>query len=187
MSRPMVLGRLLVIVALATGAAACGGTVSSPTATVGPSAPVALSTTAATTAVSPAPTLTPDPPPPSLAEPPSASLAVDGGDPVTGSLGSFTWGDGGSDSPWLPGAPIAVGSGEPLVVTLADGVAVKDWLAKRVPAETTDGAGAIAIGDGAGSPITFLAPGPGDWSVQVFVTFGDGLGSAAYYWHVTVT
>ena len=187
MSRPMVLGRFLVIVALATGAAACGGTVSSPTATVGPSAPVALSTTAATTAVTPAPTATPDPPPPSLAEPPSASLAVDGGDTVTGSLGSFTWGDGGSDSPWLPGAPIAVGSGEPLVVTLADGVAVKDWLAKRVPAETTDGAGAIAIGDGASSPITFLAPGSGDWSVQVLVTFGDGLGSAAYYWHVTVT
>ena len=30
---------------------------------------------------------------------------------MAGALGSFTWGDGGSDSPWLPGAPIAVGVG----------------------------------------------------------------------------
>ena len=38
----------------------------------------------------------------SATEPPAASIAVEGGDPVTGQLGTFTWGDGGSDSPWLP-------------------------------------------------------------------------------------
>jgi hypothetical protein len=53
------------------------------------------------------------------AEPPAATLAVEGGDPVTGQLGTFTWGDGGSDSPWLPGSPIAVGTGEQLTVTIA--------------------------------------------------------------------
>ena len=41
----------------------------------------------------------------SRAEPPAATLAVEGGDPVAGQLGSFTWNGGGSDSPWLPGAP----------------------------------------------------------------------------------
>ena len=55
--------------------------------------------------------------PATATEPPAASLAVEGGDPVTGQLGTFTWGDGGSDSPWLPGAPIAVGTGEQLTVT----------------------------------------------------------------------
>ena len=55
----------------------------------------------------------------SAAEPPAAALAVEGGDPVTGQLGTFTWGDGGSDSPWLPGAPIAVGTGEQLTVSIA--------------------------------------------------------------------
>jgi hypothetical protein len=103
-----------------------------------------------------------------------------------GSLGSFTWDGGGSDSPWLPGAPIAVGAGEQLTLTMADGVPVKDWAAKRVPAGTTGGSGAIALGAGAASPMTFTAPAPGDWSVQLVVTFGDDLGSAAYYWAVTV-
>ena len=181
----MVLGRLLVSVILVTGAAGCGGTVSSPLPTVGPSAPVPSATAAPAATI--APTLTPDPPTPSLAEPPAASLAVDGGDAVTGSLGSFTWGDGGSDSPWLPGAPIAVGPGETLTVTLADAVPVRDWVAKRVPAGTSDGSGAVAIGRGAATPITFTAPGPGDWSVQVLVTFGDDLGSAAYHWSVSAT
>ena len=46
--------------------------------------------------------------------PPLFEGATEGGDPVTGSLGSFTWGDGGSDSPWLPGGEIAVGTGEQL-------------------------------------------------------------------------
>ena len=37
------------------------------------------------------------------AEPPAATLAAEGGDPVAGQLGSYTWAGGGSDSPWLPG------------------------------------------------------------------------------------
>ena len=113
-------------------------------------------------------------------------LATEGGDPVAGSLGSFTWGDGGSDSPWLPGASITVGAGESLTVRLPDDAPVQDWIAKRVAAGTLDGAGAISLGNGAAAPITFRAPAPGAWSVQVDVTFGDDLGSAAYYWAVTV-
>ena len=111
---------------------------------------------------------------------------TEGGDPVAGSLGSFTWGDGGSDSPWLPGASITVGAGESLTVRLPDDAPVQDWVAKRVAAGTLDGAGAISLANGAAAPITFRAPAPGAWSVQVDVTFGDDLGSAAYYWAVTV-
>ena len=119
------------------------------------------------------------------AGPPRATLAAEGGDPVIGQLGSFTWADGGSDSPWLPGTPIVVGAGEPLTVALDDGVAIASWSAKRVQAGTTDGVGAIGLGGGP-SPATFAAPGPGSWSVQVDVTFADGLGAAVYYWQVTV-
>ena len=53
--------------------------------------------------------------------PPDASLAAEGGDPVPGQLGTFTWAGGGSDSPWLPGTPITVGAGESLTVTLDGG------------------------------------------------------------------
>jgi len=158
----------------------------SPGTSQAPSAPPPAPTAASSAAPSEAP---PRPTPTaatSLAEPPPASLAVDGGDSVTGSLGSFTWADGGSDSPWLPGAPIAVAAGEPLIVTLSTPVAVAEWTAKRVAAGTSDGTGAVPLAGGQGTPISFPAPGAGSWSVQVDVTFGDDLGSAAYYWAVTV-
>jgi hypothetical protein len=158
--------------------------------------PVGPTRIAAATPTIPAPSATaipsisspPQPSPTSAstsAEPPPAAAAVDGGDPVVGQLGSFTWGAGGSDSPWLPGAPITVGTGERLTVSIADGVSVTAWTAKRVPSGTANGTGAVALGTGT-TPITFAAPGPGTWSVQVTVQFADTLGSAAYYWSVTV-
>ena len=118
--------------------------------------------------------------------PPSAALAADGGDPAVGQLGSYTWLDGGSDSPWLPGTPVTVGAGEPLTVTIGGGVAVADWSARRVTAGRTDGSGALALGGAAGPPVSFAAPGIGTWSVQVTVRFANDLGSATYYWRLTV-
>ena len=124
--------------------------------------------------------------PASAGLPPSATLAADGGDPAVGQLGSYTWLDGGSDSPWLPGTPLAVGAGEPLTVAIGGGVAVADWSARRVTAGRTDGSGAIALGGAAGPPVAFAAPAAGTWSVQVTVRFANDLGSAAYYWRLTV-
>jgi hypothetical protein len=151
------------------GSLAPSGSAASPPSTESPATPSVAASTAATAAT----------------EPPAATLAVEGGDPVTGQLGTFLWGDGGSDSPWLPGSPIAVGAGEHLTVALADGVGVATWSAKRVPAGTVDGSGSVGLGTG-GPPIAFDAPGAGSWSVQVTVDFDGGLGSASYYWLVTV-
>jgi hypothetical protein len=121
---------------------------------------------------------------PTSDEPPPAALAAEGGDPVEGELGSFTWADGGSDSPWLRGSPITVGSGERLTVSIA-GVEVSGWSASRVPGGTDNGFGAVPLGSGA-APISFTAPGPGSWSIQVIVQFAGDLGSATYYWQLTV-
>jgi len=123
--------------------------------------------------------------PTARSEPPAASISVEGGDPVVGQLGTFTWGNGGSDSPWLPGSPIAVGSGERLTVTIADGVGMATWSARRVPAGTSDGSGAVVLGTG-GPPIAFDSPPVGAWSVQLAVDFDGGVGSAWYYWLVSV-
>lgn len=149
-------------------------TAAAPTSTLGPS-PTAVPPASSTVQPSPSPS----------AEPPAAALAVDGGDPVVGQLGSFTWGNGGSDSPWLPGSPITVGTGERLTIAIADGVGVTGWTARRVPSGTANGAGAVALGSGT-APITFGTPDPGSWSVQVTVQFTANLGSATYYWTVTV-
>jgi hypothetical protein len=122
---------------------------------------------------------------PSIAEPPAASLAVDGGDPVEGELGSFGWLNGGSDSPWLPGNPIHVGRGERLTLNLAAGLALDTWSVSRSP---VDQLGDRVVGMGAGStaPVVFDAPPVGTWSVSVSIWFADNRGSATYYWRMEV-
>lgn len=189
MIRSITVTRSAAIMFVALAVVACVGSVATPATSVGPTAtgavatPVAVETSAATSP--PDPTMTPDAPAPSLGEPPAATLAAEGGDAVAGSLGSFVWGDGGSDSPWLPGAPISVGAGETLTVSVG-GLPVQDWTAKRIAAGVSDGVGAVRLGSGAAAPITFPAPKPGRWSVQLAVTFAGDLGSATYYWEVTV-
>ncbi|HEY8818189.1 MAG TPA: hypothetical protein VIM25_05155 [Candidatus Limnocylindrales bacterium] len=111
-------------------------------------------------------------------------MAVEGGDPVTAQLGSFTWNGGGSDSPWLPGSPITIGAGERMSVSFTTDPGVASWTARRAPTGTLDG-GAVGLAQGA-SPITFSSPPAGTWSVQLAVLFSNGRGSAAYYWQVTV-
>jgi hypothetical protein len=172
------------LVACTAGPEVSTGVSDAPTSVVTESAtpsPTVVPTASATAS----PTATAASSAPSATAPPAANLSVEGGDPVTGQLGSFTWIGGGSDSPWLPGSPIAVGGGERLTVVLAGGVAVADWSARRVKAGTTDGSGAVGLGHG-GPPMTFGAPPAGRWSVQVTVGFAGGIGSATYYWEIAV-
>ncbi|MEO8570438.1 MAG: hypothetical protein ABI553_01945 [Chloroflexota bacterium] len=167
-------------------AGACASAPPSATTSTLPTTTFAPPPSAAGPSVGVVPSAAPtESPSPASTEPPRASLVAEGGDLVIGQLGTFTWGDGGSDSPWLPGAPIKVGSGETLTVSIGGGVDVESWTAARVPGGTTNGAGAVAMGSGA-APITFAAPGPGAWSIHVTVQFAGVLGSASYYWLVTV-
>ena len=122
---------------------------------------------------------------PPMAEPPRASVSVEGGDPVVGELGSFTWDNSGSDGPWLLGSPIHIGRGERLTLTLADPVEVVIWTVSRAPAGA-NGSGVVGMAQGSSEPVTFAAPPPGLWSVSVVVWFADNLGSAAYYWLMEV-
>ena len=117
--------------------------------------------------------------------PPTAVLAAEGGDPITGQLGTYAWGDGGSDSPWLHGAPISVGAAEPLTVTLEPDESIASWSARSVPASADGPAGGTSLGQGTGRP-QFAAPRPGEWTVEVHVVFADGAGNASYFWKLTV-
>lgn len=151
----------------------------SPSASVGPVAP-SSSPSPSASAVGSAPLRTPG------EMPPDASLAAEGGDPVTAQLGTYTWRETGSDSPWLPGAPIAIGAGEPLTVTLEPAIGVESWRARLVPATADGPAGAVVLGQGSG-PLVFAAPAPGAWTVEVAVTFADALGEASYFWRLEVS
>lgn len=127
----------------------------------------------------------PSPTVPGRDAPPDALLAAEGGDPVVGQLGTYVWLETGSDSPWLPGAPLAVGIGEPLTVTLVPDGAIRAWAARYVPAAAGGPDGATTLGEGAGSP-RFDAPGPGAWTVEVLVEFTPGVGDARYFWRLEV-
>jgi len=118
--------------------------------------------------------------------PPVASLGVDGGDPVPGQLGTYIWADGGSDSAWLPGTPLTVGSGERLTLTMAPEVPLRSWRARYTAARATDPTGAKALSEGVGRP-TFPAPPAGTWTVEVAMAFADRADSASYFWQVTVS
>ena len=183
-------GLTIALIGLLAAACATGGTTASasPPPSAAPSAPPAASIAVP---ASPAPTVAPATVVPSSnpsavsAVPPVAALAVEGGDPVAGELGSYSWNGGGSDSPWLPGSAITGGTGERLSVSVEPDVGIASWVARRVAAGTSDGAGAIGVGDGTG-PVSFAAPEKGHWSIQLTLGFADDLGSAVYYWDLTV-
>ena len=150
-------------------AVACGG-------------PPATSSAAVESAI---PSATPGATVEAVAEPPAAALSAEGGDPVTGQLGSYTWANGGSDAPWLPGSPLGVGPVEPLSVTVERGVPIESWEARVAPAGQGDPTGAASLGSGAGQP-AFEAPAAGAWTLEVRVVFAGGLGTASYFWALTV-
>ncbi|MGH2474960.1 MAG: hypothetical protein ACRDIL_06825 [Candidatus Limnocylindrales bacterium] len=161
------------ILALACALGGCGA----PAGTQAPASP--------SVSVGPSPALEATVAPDVAARPPAASLAVEGGEPVVAQLGTYAWGDTGSDSPWLPGAPLAVGGDETLHVTFDRAVDVAEWTARFVPSAATGPAEAQILGSGAG-PGSFVTPPAGSWTVEVHVTFAGGVGEASYFWKVAV-
>ncbi len=162
---------ILIVVACSTSAGSSGSapSVASKLPVAGTATPTAVPTSDAT----------------APAGPPTAALAVDGGDPVDGQLGSYVWGDGGSDSPWLHGASITVGAREPLSLALRPDEPIAKWSARFVAATAEAPGGATSLGEGAGPP-RFDAPAPGSWTVEVHLVFADAAGNASYFWQLTV-
>ena len=163
----------------------CSSTAVSTTTPVSIATPSSASVGPSPGAATPAPTRGVTAPPADTA-PPAATLVAEGGDPVVGQLGTYAWRDGGSDSPWLPGAPIAVGAGEPLSLSLEPATGIASWRARSVPASADGPDGAASLGEGSGSP-AFAAPGAGTWTIEVHVVFDAGLGDASYFWRLDVT
>ena len=191
-ARRLGVGRWSGAIVVVVLAGACGG--GPPLSTAAPT--VASTATAASAGPSSAlgsPSPTPSAPPTAMATPeepaigpPAALLAVEGGDPVEGSLGTYIWAGGGSDSPWLSGAPIRVGARESLVMTFDPPAPIAGWSARYVPADASGPAGAVSLGEGDAGP-SFALPPPGSWTVELSVTFADDLGEAHYFWQVDAT
>jgi hypothetical protein len=121
--------------------------------------------------------------------PPDAAIAGDDG-VIVGQLGTFTWGDDGSSSPWLPGAPVTVTNSAALRVGLSDGAPVRRWVARYAAAGDPSPMGTVPLRSGV-AVIEFPPPPPGEWTVELFVVYGPGvagqdLGEASYFWRMSV-
>jgi hypothetical protein len=126
--------------------------------------------------------------PGAVSDAPLAFLVVDA-NRYPGEVGGFTFGRYSQSAPWLPAKAldsITVPAKAELRVELDDRATIDGWTARVATAadETADSVAGLA--EGRGAVVAFGAPAPGDWVVSVTITYGDSLGSGAYFWHVIV-
>jgi hypothetical protein len=163
-------------------ASACGSTPVPSERATEPPAPVSAPVSS-TAAMTPAPSAAPSTEPGAV--PPDAALLAGAGDPVRGQLGSYVWRETGSDSPWLPGSPVTIEPGRSLRFGLSFEVPVTDWSARYAPPGEPSPGTPVGLVNGA-APLEVTPPPSGDWTLALTVTFGQGLGSATWYWRVRV-
>jgi hypothetical protein len=194
-------GPVLAAVLVTALAAGCvPGSAAPPAATGAPSASVPATSTPAsapptgvarsTPATAPPATLAASPTPAVEAppEPPKATLVGAAGTLVAGTLGSYTWGDAGSDSPWIiVRAGRAAGGPGPWTLSFDPALPIGSWTAAW--AGIRDGRPGPVEGYAQGTADTpsFAGPsGPEPRTLKVEVTFAVG-GSAVYYWRLEAT
>jgi hypothetical protein len=192
-ARPvMALAGLVLTVVVAAACGTGGPPQASPPAVIATSVPsssaIAGQATPAIQTASPA-ALDPTPvPTPDTAQPPAAILAGDSmaGEPQVASLGTYTWGDQGSDAPWIVArGGNEVKAGTPLQVSLDPSMTPASWTARWAPV-AGDGVGDVASSqDGSGSPSLLAPAATGWWSLQLEAHFGQGH-SAVWYWRLEV-
>lgn len=182
-------GVLVLVIGVVVGA--CTAAAGPPSASTSPPSPspsavVAIATPAATVtqaveSVAPAT-------PAALSNAPLAFLVV-GPDRYPGEVGGFTFGRYSESAPWLPATAldmVTVPAGTELNVELDDRAAIDGWTARVATAADVTADGVAGLAEGGGPVAAFAAPATGDWVVSVTITYGDGLGSGAYFWHLIV-
>jgi hypothetical protein len=118
-------------------------------------------------------------------QPPAALLIPAGGRPTPGELGSFTWRNGGSDSPWVivPTGQATRPAGS-YSIDLEPPLEPVTWIAVWAPIEHGRPGTVAGYEEGTGGGITFTGPPePGPWSLRLDVDFGRP-GRATWYWRL---
>lgn len=137
---------------------------------------------------SPSPAASTEPPAEPGAAPPAALLLVGDRFPVAGQLGTYIWRDGGSSSPWLPGTRAALPANVPLAFQFDVAVPIVRWNVRYVEAGVEGPNGAVVLGEGLirGRVLESDVLPRGAWTVELRVSFANGLGNAIYFWEIIV-
>lgn len=131
----------------------------------------------------------PPPPRPAAASDAPLAILVKGAQRHAGEVGGFTFGRFSESAPWLPATAldtVQVRAGTELRVELDNRATIEDWAARVATAADVTADAVTGLASGVGPAAAFAAPGRGDWVVSVTITYGQGLGSGAYYWHLIV-
>jgi hypothetical protein len=119
--------------------------------------------------------------------PPRAMLeGLPRGAAVPGDLGSYTWDGFASDGPWVV-TPTrhAATAGAGVRVSFDAGPRPVSWTATWAAVRGGRPGTPLAAGSGSDG-ITIVVPArPGDWSLRVTASFGEGR-QAAWFWHLSV-
>ena len=124
--------------------------------------------------------------PAAVSNAPLAFLVI-GADRHTGKVGGFTFGRYSESAPWLPATAldsVKVASGAELRVELDERGTIEGWTARIATAADVTADAVASLAEGVGPVAAFDAPAAGDWVVSVTITYGGGLGSGAYFWHL---
>ena len=127
-------------------------------------------------------------PTPRTVNPPAALLHGEqlAGEPVVGALGTYTWGDQGTDAPWIVlSSGIEARAGTPLRVSLDPALAPLAWTARWAPVVGGAPGDVAASQEGSGAPALAAPDAPGPWSLQLEARFGPGE-TATWYWRLDV-
>ena len=109
-----------------------------------------------------------------------------GGSAIPGDLGSYTWDGFASDGPWVVDtARHAASAGAEVRVSFAGGAAPVTWAAVWAPLRDGKPGAPVAAGAGSGPTLVRVPARPGEWSLRVIASVGEGR-QAAWYWRLAV-
>jgi hypothetical protein len=177
----------LVVAGLVAG---CG--IGGPPTSAEPGAPASHTPAVEASAPSATPASRSDDPTPiptaALSEPPVALLLGDaiGREPAVGDLGAYSWGQEGSDAPWIVSKPgMRAKPGVPVSVSFDPPVAPTAWTVRWAPITAAGAGDVVSWAEGSGD-VTFAVPGEaGAWSLYLEARFGTGH-DANWFWRVDV-